>query len=567
MTAQVSNGADSARKGPTPSTLRIGKRYRPNRLKGPYDVIVIGSGMGGLTTAALLSQAGKKVLVLEQHYTAGGFTHAYDRNGYEWDVGVHYIGDMGADTVAKQVMDRISGGRLHWAPMDACYDRGFYGDASFDFIAGKDQFIAQLEKRFPQEKHAIHAYVKLLSKIGGAMQVSTLTKLIPPGLSRWVKPVANVVLPREMNQTTWDVLSGLTKNEELISILCTQWGDYGVPPRQSSFLIHALVARHYLFGGYYPIGGASQIAATIIPTVQASGGEVFTYANVKQILIEKGQAVGVVMEDGTEIRAPIVVSSAGIHNTFEKLVPAATSKKYGYDRQIKSVKPSCGHLGMYIGLKEDAAALNLPRTNYWVYPDFQHDKNVEAFFADGSKPFPVVYISFPSAKDPSFASRYPGRSTIEIVAPVPAGEFDPWYDKPWGKRGDDYEALKEAYAQRMLDVLYEKVPQIKGKIDYYEVSTPLSTNYFCAYQHGEVYGLNHDTERFAQSWLQVQTKIPGLYLTGQDVLSCGVVGAMMAGCMTSIKILGVNGFKLAYELFAPKKKSSDLKQTAVQAKT
>lgn len=541
------------RKSLTPSTLRIGKRYRPTRLQGPYDVVVIGSGMSGLTAAALLSQAGKKVLVLEQHYTAGGFTHAYDRNGYEWDVGVHYIGDMGANTVGRQVMDRISGNRLQWAAMDACYDRGFFGEETFDFVAGKRNFIERLEQRFPAEKKAIAKYMQLLAKIGNAMQISTLTKLVPPGVSGWLRPATDFILPREMNQTTYEVLRNLTSNEELIAILCTQWGDYGVPPRQSSFLIHALVARHYLFGGFYPVGGASQFAATIIPTIQAGGGEVFTYASVKEVLIENDKAVGVVMEDGTEIRAPIVISSAGVLNTFERLVPKAACKKFGYDTRVKTVKPSCGHLGIYIGLKEDAESLQLPRTNYWVYPDFEHDKNFEAFFSGKSSKMPVVYISFPSAKDPTFTKRYPGRATIEIVAPVPAGEFDPWHDKPWGKRGEDYEALKERYAQQLLEVLYEKVPQVKGKIDYYEVSTPLSTNYFCAYQYGEVYGLNHDPERFSQSWLQVQTEIPGLYLTGQDVLSCGVVGAMMAGCVTSIKVLGLSGLKLAYELFGPKK--------------
>lgn len=567
-TAAASTTATSttaASQGPTPSTLRIGKRYRASRLKGPYDVIVIGSGIGGLTTASLLSEKGKKVLVLEQHYTAGGFTHSYDRNGYEWDVGVHYIGDMGANTIAKKVMDRITGRRLRWAPMDACYDRGFFGDETFDFIAGKDQFIAQLEKRFPQERSAIQKYMRLLSKIGGAMQMSTMAKLIPPSVSGWIKPLTNLVLPKEMNQTTYEVLRGLTSDETLISILCTQWGDYGVPPRESSFLIHALVARHYLFGGYYPIGGASQMAATIIPSIQASGGEVFTYARVQEILVENGKAAGVVMEEGTVIRAPIVVSSAGVLNTFEKLVPQATRQSLGLETLAKQVKPSCGHLGMYIGLKEDAAALQLPRTNYWIFPDYQHDKNMDAFFKDPSQAFPVVYVSFPSAKDPSFSKRYPGRSTIEIVAPVPSGAFDAWADKPWGKRGDDYEALKEQYAQRMLAALYEKVPQIKGKIDYYEVSTPLSTNYFCAYQHGEVYGLNHDTERFSQSWLQVQTQLPGLYLTGQDILSCGVVGAMMAGCVTSIKVLGLEGIKLAYELLGPSKKATTRRASTAKA--
>jgi phytoene dehydrogenase-like protein len=107
----------------TPSTLRIGYRYRPKRLAPDYDAIVIGSGMGGLTTAALLSDLGKKVCVLEQHYTAGGYTHSYERAGYEWDVGVHYIGEVGAPTRTRKLFDYLSGGNLDWAPMDDEYYR------------------------------------------------------------------------------------------------------------------------------------------------------------------------------------------------------------------------------------------------------------------------------------------------------------------------------------------------------------------------------------------------------------------------------------------------------------
>ena len=120
-----------------PSTLRIGKRYRAERVDENYDVIVIGSGIGGLCSAALLSQLGKKVIVLEQHYTAGGFTHAYERNGYEWDVGVHYIGDMGRKSQGRALFDFISGGHLKWAEMDPVYDRIILGDETFDFVAGK----------------------------------------------------------------------------------------------------------------------------------------------------------------------------------------------------------------------------------------------------------------------------------------------------------------------------------------------------------------------------------------------------------------------------------------------
>jgi len=122
------------------STIRIGRRYRANRLADSYDAVIIGSGIGGLTTAALLSDMGWKVCVLEQHYTAGGYTHSYDRNGYEWDVGVHYIGDVGAKTRSRLLFDFISGGKLKWAPMDDEYDRFFIGDKVFSAVAGKQQF-------------------------------------------------------------------------------------------------------------------------------------------------------------------------------------------------------------------------------------------------------------------------------------------------------------------------------------------------------------------------------------------------------------------------------------------
>jgi all-trans-retinol 13,14-reductase len=123
MSEQSAEEIASNKVTPTASTLRIGKRYRAERIDADYDAIVIGSGIGGLCSAALLSKLGKKVIVLEQHYTAGGFTHAYERNGYEWDVGVHYIGDMGRKSQGRALFDCISGGNLKWAEMDPVYDR------------------------------------------------------------------------------------------------------------------------------------------------------------------------------------------------------------------------------------------------------------------------------------------------------------------------------------------------------------------------------------------------------------------------------------------------------------
>ena len=522
----------------SPSTLRIGYRYRPARLAPDYDAIVIGSGMGGLTTAALLSDLGWKVCVLEQHYTAGGFTHSYERAGYEWDVGVHYIGEVGAATRTRKMFDFLSGGRLKWAPMDDEYDRFYVGDKVFTAVAGKKEFRENLVRQFPNEARAIDRYLALLDRSGDALSAFGMSRGMN-SLMRWVmKPWFAWKLRGPFGRGTWDVLSELTDDKDLIATLCGQWGDMGLPPKRSPFIAHAMIARHYLYGGYYPVGGSWRIADTIIPKIQAAGGEVFTYARVEQILVENGRVSGVEMKDGHRIECNCVISSAGVDNTFNHLLPDDVATSSGYRRQMTNVTPSVAHLGVYIGLKETAETLGLPKTNFWIYPGNDYDKAVNEFMDDPDAPFPIVYISFPSAKDPDYENRHPGTATIEIVAPAPYERFEKWRDETWGKRGEDYEAFKEALGSRLMEYLYDKLPQLRGKVDYYEVSTPLSTNWFGGYQRGELYGLEHTSHRLKQDWLRPKTRIPGLWLTGQDVLTCGVTGAMMAGLITTMSMVG-----------------------------
>jgi all-trans-retinol 13,14-reductase len=529
----------SARRNLTPSTLRIGKRYRPTRLGGPYDALIIGSGIGGLTTAALLSELGWRVAVLEQHYTAGGATHSYDRNGYDWDVGVHYIGDMGTKTTSRRMMDFLSQGNLHWSPMDDHYDRFFIGERAYDAVAGREAFRDNVVGYFPREAAAVDRYLELLGEVSRGMRTFSFGRTLPPWAAAIASPFLRSRLPRSFGRTTWHVLSEITSDPELIAVLTGQWGDLGLPPKRSAWVIQALVAKHYLHGGYYPVGGASRIAETILPRIRAAGGEVFTYARVEEVLLRNGRVRGVRMADGSEIASERVISDAGAINTFAHLVPQEASRRHGYDRLLPTVKPSIGHLGVYIGLKGSAAELGLPKTNFWIYQDNDYDAALDRFLADPQGPFPAVYISFPSAKDPDFERRHPGRSTIEIVAPAPYEIFEPWKDTTWGKRGDDYDALKQAYGERLLLHLYDKLPQLRGRIDYWEVSTPLSMQWFCGYGRGELYGLDHDPERMRQSWLRPRTRIPGLWLTGQDVMSCGVTGAMMGGLASAVSLAGM----------------------------
>jgi all-trans-retinol 13,14-reductase len=520
-----------------PSTLRIGYRYRPNRLADSYDAIVIGSGMSGLTTAALLSTLGRKVCVLEQHYTAGGYTHSYERNGYEWDVGVHYIGDVGAPTRTRKMFDFLSDGKLDWAPMDDEYDRFYVGDKVYCAKAGKREFRDNLVAQFPAEEDAINRYMALLAETAGALSAFGMQRIARPWQRAITRPF--VKTPDYMFDSTYDVLSELTDDQDLIAVLCGQWGDMGLPPRQSAFMVHAMIARHYLYGGFYPVGGSWRIADTIIPKIQATGGEVFTYARVRKIRLDNGKVAGVEMQDGHVIPCTTVISSAGIDNTFNALLPDGAIEEFGYRDKMSEVEPSFAHLGVYIGLKGTAAELGLPKTNFWIYPSNDYDRHVDDFVDDPDAPFPVVYISFPSAKDPDYLNRHPGTSTIEIVAPAPYAWFAEWAGTTWGKRGDEYDAFKERLTQRLLRHLYDKLPQLDGKIDYYETSTPLSTDWFSNYHSGELYGINHTARRLKQDWLGPRTRIPGLWLTGQDTLTCGVTGAMMAGVLTTTAMIGL----------------------------
>ncbi|NLZ41912.1 MAG: NAD(P)/FAD-dependent oxidoreductase [Comamonadaceae bacterium] len=536
----VDPGARGAQGSPvsTKTSVRTGYRYRPERLGSRYDALVVGSGIGGLTAAALLAALGRRVAVLEQHYTAGGATHSFERAGYDWDVGLHYVGDMGARTTLRRMMDFLTMGRLEWAPMDAHYERFFIGARVVDAVAGRTAFRDNLLVHFPREGAAVDRYLALVDQVARGMRAFSMERTLPPWLALLARPWLRRQQPPGLARSTWDVLAQLTAERDLIAVLTGQWGDYGLPPRRSSFVVHAMVARHYLNGGHYPVGGAWRIAECALPRIRAAGGEVFTYARVERILAPGGRVRGVRMADGHEIDCDCVISDAGAANTFGRLLPPEVARAHGLDRLLAQLQPSLGHLCVYIGLEAAAVELGLPKTNFWIYPDNDSDAALARFLADPSGEFPVVYISFPSAKDPDFERRRPGRATIEIIAPVPWSLFAPWAGTTWGRRGADYDALKNAYGERLLEHLYAKLPQLRGRVAYHEVSTPLSMQWFCGAPHGELYGLEHGVARMQARWLRPRTPLAGLWLTGQDIVSCGIGGAMMGGLATALAVAG-----------------------------
>lgn len=520
--------------------MSVGQVYRPELAEGRFDAIVIGSGIGGLVTAALLARASRRVLVLERHYVAGGFTHTFRRPGYEWDVGVHYVGEVHRPrSLLRRLLDDVSNGQLLWARMPDVYDRIVVGDRAHDLVAGSERFVGSLSRDFPSERDALERYVRLIAAVSRAASSFFKAKALPPWLGALTRPVLGRAFRRHARRTTGEVLSDLTESRELRGVLAGQYGDYGLPPGQSSFGIHALVAKHYLDGGNYPVGGSARFAATIVPVIERAGGRVLLSAEVAKVLVRAGRTAGVRLSNGDELASPVVVSDAGVFNTFGRLL----SLEEGYPwaaKRLLQVRPSVSHACLYLGLRGSAAELGLPQTNLWIYPGYDHDANMRRYLDDPEAALPVTYVSFPSAKDPDWDRRHPGRATIEALGLAPYEWFAPWEDRRWRRRGEDYEACKRDLTKRLLENVCRHVPQVRGRIDVAELSTPLSTRHFCNYAHGELYGIDHTPERFRLSWLRPHTPVPGLYLTGQDIVTDGIGGSAMAGVLTASALLKRN---------------------------
>lgn len=505
-----------------------------------WDAIIIGSGMGGMTTAAMLANFGQKVLVLEQHYVPGGFTHTFKRKGYEWDVGVHAVGEVTLHTLPGRILHKLTGGTLEWASLGEHYEEMYYPD-DFDiqFPSHPKAFHKTLLEKFPDEEAAIDKYFALIKDVASSMRSYYLSRIFPS----WARSLGDGLLAKRaqkyLEQRTETVINGLTENKQLRHVMVAQWGYYGSLPKDSSFAIQALVVRHFSHGGYYPVGGSSRIATTLLKTVADNGGWTRICADVEEIIVENNRAVGVRLKKGEEIRASKVISAAGVLPTLTRLLPEAFRKQEWVDSITRNLRPSPAHICLNIGFKGDIRKAGCSSANKWFWSVWSMEEREWNFDLNEIGTCPLLYCSFPSLKDPEHDPGPEERHTGEVVTFVPFETFEKWEGTRWRKRGDDYVDLKERLQEAVLEQFLEHMPELRDMVDHVEISTPLSTTFFNRSANGAIYGIEPTPERFQNPWLRPKSPIKGLYLSGSDIASVGVIGAMMGGVLCAAAVAPV----------------------------
>lgn len=500
-----------------------------------FDAIIIGSGVGGLSTAICLARAGQKVLVLEQHYVPGGWAHSFTLNGQRFSPGVHYVGLIGEGQSTNEMYRGlgIANDMVFFQMNKKAYEHCLINGEKFDIPAGVENWKKSLATRFPEEEKNINEYLTLIQRVSLELQ------LIPQLKGFWQKITVpfrtknfgkNALFPLKR------VISWYIKNPLLKSVLNVQCGDHGLSPKRACFPVHCSVMSHYFEGGFYPMGGGGGIVKAMTNAVKKHDGEIRVKQNVAKILIENKKAIGIQLENGQQIFAKTIISNADPSITYLNLIGKEHLSK-GLIKKLEKTKYSVTSLILFLTLDMDVTQFGIDSGNIWMMKDENDDANFEELMnsdiTDGDS-FPAVFMSCTTMKDPvSFNGRYHNFEVLTYINYDNLPEFNGLEDY----HSENYKLFKEKVINKLMNNIEKIIPGAKQNVVQAELGTPKTNEFYINSTNGNVYGTEKTLNQVGPFSYKNKSEIENLFLCGASTLSHGVAGATQSGIVAAAGIL------------------------------